>query len=264
MQSFLQMFSKYYSIRIPKFVFQSFCLLFYAVFLTNHIHKPVSKKTIVEKTHFSQNQWFSTFCELASLRSAPGLRPVICLAVFSANPCIKKTHTTYKKHFLFWLTHPIKTVSKNTIVEKETFSLQKHDFERFLIIQPPCGRLHGPCGAGPGLRPVLCLAVFLQPPSINKHIQLSKNIFHFGSHIQLKQFQKTKMQRKKHFSLQKHDFESLLIIQPPSGRLHGPCRGRSGGFAPVICLAVFSTNPFYKQNTYYLLKTFFILVSLTQ
>ena len=64
------------------------------------------------------------------------------------------------------------------------------------------------------------------------------------------------MERNIYFSA-KHYFESFLFIQPPFGRLHGPF-GAGPGLRPVICLAVFSTNPFYKPKTYNYAKTFFI------
>ena len=59
--------------------------------------------------------------------ASPGLRPVICLAVFSANHSINQRHTTIQKTFFFLFLTSIKTVLKNTIVEKDTFSLKIND-----------------------------------------------------------------------------------------------------------------------------------------
>ena len=79
------------------------------------------------------------------LRSRPLYRCFLC------KPFYKQTHTTYQNHFSFWLTHPINPVSKNTIVEKDTFLCQINDLKPFVYRPPPSARDHKAKPEGPVL-----------------------------------------------------------------------------------------------------------------
>jgi hypothetical protein len=81
----------------------------------------------------------------------PGLRPVLCLDVFSANPLYKPIAYNYEKTFLFLFLIPIKQFQK-TKMQRNILSLHENP----LYIGLPA--------VGPGLRPVLCLDVFSANP----------------------------------------------------------------------------------------------------
>jgi hypothetical protein len=146
------MFSKYYSIWIPNFVFQSFCLLFYAVVLTNNIYKPVSKNTIVEKTHISLQTTILNLLRIGLPAVGPGRSPVLCLAVFSANLFYKQNIYYLLKTFFILVNTSNKPVSKNKDAEKETFSLQKHNLKAFCLYSLPPVGFTAPAGPARDLR----------------------------------------------------------------------------------------------------------------
>ena len=151
MQSFLQLFSKYY-IWIPNFFSILFCLLFYAVVLTNHIHKPVSKNTIVEKTHFSQNQWFKTFCELASLRSARGSAPSFVSLFSLQTPSINKHILLIKNIFILVNTSNKNCFKKPNRRERNIFSA-KTLFWKLFVYTASLRSASRPLRGRPGAEP---------------------------------------------------------------------------------------------------------------
>lgn len=82
----------------------------------------------MERKYISlQNTILKAFCLHSPFGAGPGLRPVICIAVFSAILLYNQTHRTIQKTFFFLVHTSIKTVLKNTIVEKDTFSLKIND-----------------------------------------------------------------------------------------------------------------------------------------
>jgi len=101
--------------------------------------------------------------------------------------------------------------------EKIYFSA-KHDLESFLFTQPPSGRLHGPFGAGPGLRPVICLAVFSAILLYNQtHTTIQKTFF-FLVHTSIKTVLKNTIVEKQPFSLQNTILKAFCLHSlPPVG-----------------------------------------------
>jgi hypothetical protein len=84
----------------------------------------------------------------------------------------------------------------------------------------------------------------LQTPSIKKHIQLSKNIFLFGYHIQLKQFQKPN-RRETYISLQNDNLKAFCSYSLPAVGFtapSGPARGSAPSFVSLFSLQTPSIN----------------------